>query len=73
MDLRVKVKSVGNILNFIATYVNQPSKPKSKVYKQLKTLYKYYETKYDSVSSSAITPCAFRNNSLFMQVVRRNR
>ena len=70
MDPRVKVEGVENILNFIATSMNQPSKPKGKIYKQLNNLYKYYENKYGSASSSTITPSAFGNDSFFMQLAK---
>ena len=50
MDPRVKVEGVENILNFITTCMNQPSKPKGKIYKQLNNLYKYYESKYGNIS-----------------------
>ena len=73
MDSRIKVKGIENILNIIATCMNQPSEPEGKAYEQLNTLYKYYETKYDSVSSSAITPCAFGNYSFFMQLAKGKR
>ena len=66
MDPRVKVEGVENILNFIANWMNQPSQPKGKEYKHLNISYKYYETKYGSVSLCAITPCAFGNDPLFM-------
>ena len=65
MDQRVKV-GVENILNFIATYMNQPFQPLGKRYEQLNTLYKYYETKYGSTFSSATTSCTFGNNPFFM-------
>ena len=62
MDPRIKVESVQNILNFIAICMNQQSKPKGKIYKQLNNLYKCYENKYGSVSSSTITPSIFGND-----------
>ena len=73
MDPRVKVEGVENILNFIATSMNQPSKPKGKIYKQLNNLYKYYENKYGSASSSTITPSTFGNDSFFMQLAKGKR
>ena len=68
MDPRVKVEGVKNILNFIVICMNQPFELESKIYKQLNNLYKYYENKYGSASSSTITPSAFGNDSFFMQL-----
>ena len=65
---RVKVEGVENILNFIATCMNQPFKLEGKIYEQLNNLYKYYENKYGSASSSAITPSIFGNDQFFMQL-----
>ena len=73
MDPRAKVEGVENILNFIATSMNQPSKPKCKIYEQLNNLYKYYENKYGSASSSTITPSTFGNDSFFMQLAKGKR
>ena len=68
MDPKVKIEGVENILNFIATCMNQPFELEGKIYKQLNNLYKYYENKYVSASSSTITPSAFGNDSFFMQL-----
>ena len=70
MDPRVKVEGVENILNFITTCMNQPSEPEGKIYEQLNNLYKYYENKYGSASSSTITPSTFGNDSFFIQLAK---
>ena len=67
MDSRIKVKGIENILNIIATCMNQPSEPEGKAYEQLNTLYKYYE------NNIYITPCAFGNYSFFMQLAKGKR
>ena len=57
----------------MATCINQPSQLEGKkIYEQLNTLYKYYETKYGT-SSSSITSCTSGNNSFFMQLVKGKR
>ena len=73
MDPRVKVKGVENILNFITTCMYQPSEPEGKIYKQLNNLYKYYENKYGSASSSTTIPSTFGNDSFFMQLAKEKR
>ena len=70
MDPRVKVEGVENILNFIAECMNQPPKPKGLVNEQLSTIYKYYESKYGSASSSTTTSFTFENDPFFMQLAK---
>ena len=70
LDLSVKVEGVENVLNFITICMNQPFKPEGKIYEQLNNLYKYYENKYGSVSSSTITPSTFGNDSFFIQLAK---
>ena len=50
--------------------MNQPSEPDGKRYEQLNNLYKYYENKYGSVSSSTITPSTFGNDPFFIQLAK---
>ena len=66
IDLRFKFEGGENILNFISSYMNQPSQLEGKEYEQLNTLYKYYETKYGSVCSSALTSYTFKNDPFFL-------
>ena len=70
MDPMVKVEGVENILNFIAECMNQPPKPEGLVYEQLSTIYKYYESKYGSASSSTTTSFTFGNDPFFMQLAK---
>ena len=63
MDPRFKVEGVENILNYIACCMNQPPKLESHIYEQLNNLYKYYQNKYDSVSSNATTSSTFGNDN----------
>ena len=70
MDPRIKVETVENTLNFIAICMNQQSKPKGKIYKQLNNLYKCYENKYGSVSSITVSSSAFGNDPFFIQLAK---
>ena len=49
--------------------MNQPPKPVDLVYEQLSTIYKYYESKYGSASSSSTTSFTFGYDPFFMQLV----
>ena len=70
MDQRVKVEGVENILNFKVECMNQPPKLEGLVYEQLSTIYKYYESKYDSASSSTTTSFTFGNYPFFMPLAK---
>ena len=70
MDPRVKVESVKNILNYIACCMNQPPEPEGYIYEQLNNLYKYYQNKYDSVSSTITTSSTFGNDPFFKQLAK---
>ena len=72
MDPRIKFETVENTLNFIAICMNQQSKPKGKIYKQLNNLCKYYLYKYGNVSSSTKTSSTFGNDQFFIQLVKEN-
>ena len=50
--------------------MNQPPKPEGLVYEQLSTIYKYYESKYGSASSSTTTSFTFGNDLFFMQLAK---
>ena len=73
MDPRVKVEGVKNILNFIVICMNQPFELEGKIYQQLNNLYKYYENKYGSVSSSTTNSSTFGNDSFFIQLAKGKR
>ena len=62
MDPRVKVESVENMLNYIACCMNLPPEPEGHIYEQLNNLYKYYQNKYDSTSSTTTISSTFRND-----------
>ena len=70
MDARVKVEGVEIFLNYIACCMNQPPKLEGHIYQQLNNIYKYYQNKYDGVSSNATTSSTFRNDNFFTQLAK---
>ena len=69
----MKVEGVENILNYIDYCMNQPPEPEGHIYEQLNNLYKYYQNKYDSVSSTVKTSSTFGNDHFFKQLAKGKR